>query len=184
MIERSSTAKDSRMVCRCCGGIDERASFPFILVVVVWVVEMGFGNSYEEDDDGSGRPKLGRAVVGVETGESNGEGPERKLLLLSRREGRGDLVGLDCESEGAVVPRVVIHERSSAPAAAGWGLNERDGVEEAKFGVDCFNGEPWGVPARMVDGERPSGDSGLRKGDARPLVKDRGAGLRGDDGFD
>ena len=56
------------------------------------------------------------------------------------------------------------------------------------MGVDCFNGEPCGVAARTVDGERPSGDSGRRKGETRELLslrpKESGAGLSGLDGFD
>lgn len=50
-------------------------------------------------------------------------------------------------------------------------------------GVDCFSGEPCGVTARTVDGDRPRGDSGLRKGDARCEPKEKGclAGLHGSD---
>lgn len=49
---------------------------------------------------------------------------------------------------------------------------------------ECFNGEPPGVAARTVDGERPKGDSGRRKGEARPPALNKGAGLMGDAGFD
>jgi hypothetical protein len=103
--------------------------------------------------------------------------------------GRGDLVGLPGVLSEVFVPRVVSHERSSAPV--GGELNGSDEVDDANFigncdGVlfECFNGEPPGVPARTVDGERPKGDSGRRKGDARPLELNKGAGLRGDGGFD
>jgi hypothetical protein len=64
-----------------------------------------------------------------------------------------------------------------------------EGVVEANLvgdwdGVDFFRGEPCGVGARTVDGERPKGDSGRRKGEARCEVKDNGGTLDGVDGAD
>lgn len=110
-------------------------------------------------------------------------------LELEGSLGSGDLVGLPGVFRFAFVPRVVSHERSSP--VVGGGLNAREEVDELNFageceGVlfDCFSGEPPGVPPRTVDGERPRGDSGRRNGEARPVELNRGAGLRGEGGFD
>jgi len=134
--------------------------------------------------------KLGRAMEGaVGVGLSKADFIAGRLDEVGSR-GSGDFVGLDGELfMGAMVPRVVSHERSSAPA--GGGLKVRAEVDDVNLvgdweGVmlDCLSGEPPGVAARIVEGERPDGDSGRRKGDARPLPLNKGAGLMGDDGFD
>jgi hypothetical protein len=84
----------------------------------------------------------------------------------------------------------LIHDASEAPplrcrlgllSAGGGARLDRDGP-----GVDFLSGEPWGVDARAVEGERPRGDSGRRKGEARCCeveLKLRG-GFGGLEGFD
>jgi hypothetical protein len=61
------------------------------------------------------------------------------------------------------------------------GLSNEDWVDLVGVfpAVDCLSGELCGVGARTVEGDRPSGDSGRRKGDARPALKDKGTGLSG-----
>jgi hypothetical protein len=51
-----------------------------------------------------------------------------------------------------------------------------------RAGADCLSGDPfWEVGARIVDGERPRGESGRRKGEGRWVVNGRGVfvGLEG-----
>jgi hypothetical protein len=85
----------------------------------------------------------------------------------------------DLEGAGAGLSCCLIHDPSLAV----------EGVVEANLvgdwdGVDFFRGEPCGVGARTVDGERPRGDSGLRKGEARWELKDNGGTLEGVVGAD
>jgi hypothetical protein len=79
--------------------------------------------------------------------------------------------------------RELIHERSSAAGVKVLLLaGDVDAMGANGGPVLCFRGDPWGVAARTVEGERPRGDSGRRKGDMRPLsprLNDNGAGLRG-----
>lgn len=120
------------------------------------------------------------------------------LLVLGARNGRrGDLVG-DSSAGSIFGVKVLvaafelIQERSS-DAAAGVGVysfvGEGEGDGRANVdGVACFSGEPVGVAARTVVGDRSSGDCGRRNGDMRALLslrpKDSGAGLSGDGGLD
>lgn len=109
-------------------------------------------------------------------------------LFVLNASGLGDLVGdsgvsMLCEED--VVPRVLIHERSSEVLAP----NGLEGDEAVKAdGVDFLSGDPCGVAARTVEGERPRGDSGRLNGDIRALLslrpKDKGAGRSGVDGLD
>ena len=81
----------------------------------------------------------------------------------------------------------MIHDRSAVAEAV---LSGRVGVcdcvdmyfEGDGVGVDCLRGEPCGVAARTV-GDRPTGDSGLRNGDARGELKESGC-FMGVGGFD
>lgn len=127
----------------------------------------------------------GRAADIVSAGDSKRDTAALRLFVLGC--GLGDLVGesgISMLCEEAVTPRVLIHERSSDVVVgvnglegAGWAVAKADGV-------DCFSGDPWGVDARIVEGDCPRGDSARRKGDIRPFLlslrpKDRGAGLSG-----
>jgi hypothetical protein len=110
------------------------------------------------------------------------------FVLLESRCGPGDFVGLD-DGSGLTplvdVPRVFSHDLS--PASPGVGLNGRPPIEDCEressgFGVEVLRGEPEGVAARTVEGERRTGDSGLLNGDARWPPNERG--FMGLDGFD
>lgn len=136
--ERSSTAKDSRRVCRVAGGSDVSGSPDRGTVVDA----VGFEDGGLAVDVVFVRAKAGRAVaVLFETavmGEDSCAGSratERDFVLEER--GRlfasGDFarVGEEGGSGGAEVPRVVNHERSSD-----------DGPEPAARRGDCvFDGE-------------------------------------------
>jgi hypothetical protein len=145
------------MVCRWCGGRDESGSFVALKPV-----------------DLAGREGNGRAVALERVGESS----SWSKPLEESWNGMGDLEGLGL----GLVSRCLIHDRSVNATV----LKGRDGVcdcdcdwdgagfEGERVGVDCLRGEPCGVAARTV-GERPTGDSGLRKGDARGELKASGA---------
>lgn len=179
----SRTAKDSRIVWRWAGGIEERGSDELLCCVLVGGVKAG---------DGRGEAAFTVDAVVLRVKEERGAVDSLSCVRIVDNPdegGKGDLVGLPGVFRLVLVPRVVSHERSSP--VVGGGLNGSDEVDELNFvgecegeWFDCFNGEPPGVPARIVDGERPNGDSGRRKGEARPLELNKGAGLRGDGGFD
>jgi hypothetical protein len=170
------------MVCRCCGGIDDRGSEDLARFTTGRAV-----------DDVDVRLYVGRAVDALEV-LSNLEATALRLFVLGAK-GRGDFVGDSGVSVFCGVAdeaRVFIHERSSVVL----GLNgleckregEREGDAAKVECVDCFRGEPCGVEARTVDGDCARGDSGRLKGDMRPLLSlrpnDSGAGLSGLGGFD
>jgi hypothetical protein len=67
----------------------------------------------------------------------------------------------DFEGDGAGLP--VVSGRTHDRSATGVGRMSAAGRE----GVEFLRGEPWGVGASTVDGERPKGDSGLLNGEAR-----------------
>ena len=165
------------MVCRCCGGIVESGSADVVRARAGRTVLVVFVRAYE-----------GRAVVVVVVDvEAAGLSKrEARLFVLDARGSRGDFVGesgiLSIVGLNVLVAaRVLIHERSSAEALAGVNGFVGDVVVGAKIeGVDCFSGDPDGVPARTVEGDCPEGESGLLNGDMRPLLlrpKDSGAGL-------
>jgi hypothetical protein len=182
LLARSRTAKDSRIVWRCCGGIELKGSEE----ARARGAGDGDGEAALTVDAVALLGNVGLVTVeGLSKGDMADDGPGDEC---SRS--KGDLVGLPGVFKHVFVPRVVSHERSSAPVA-GRELNGREDVDEVNLdgecvGVlfDCFRGEPPGVPARRVDGDRPRADSGRRKGDARPPALNKGAGLSGEDGFD
>lgn len=133
----------------------------------------------------------GRAVAvdaDVVEGDSKREASEFVLEAIA---GLGEAFvgesGASTMCEGVLlVFRELIHDLSSAAAGVYDLAGELAGSANLDC-VDCFNGDPDGVAARTVDGERPSGDSGLLNGLILPLSlrpNDNGAGLRGLDGFD
>ena len=163
-------------MCRCCGGIADRGS-PALPATAGRVVCGGVC-------------LLGRArgvLVAVSCcGVLAGLLKDTFRLFVLELETKGsadlegDLVGLAGGLDGREVLRVVSHALSSFGAA----LNGRADCDRAKsggFGVDALSGEPDGVAARTVEGERPSGDSGRRKGEARWLPK---SGFMGPGEFD
>jgi hypothetical protein len=169
------------MVWRCCGGMDERGS-------PVRIVDTGIAVAEDVVRGWDGREAVGVMAVGLSKADLAVLRFPPKLFILGPR-GLGDFVGLRGGSGVDVVPRVVSHDLSSTTP----GLNGRRDVceeDEARcdgvlVGVDCLRGDPCGVGARIVEGERTSGDSGRRNGDARPpLLKERGAGLRGLEALD
>jgi len=130
VFERSRTAKDSRIVWRCAGGIELRGSED------ARARGIGVGG---RDGDARGEDaftvdavallaKVGRrAVVSLSYVECTVENPEE-----AGSRGREDLVGLPGVFKFVFVPRVVSHERSSAPLVGG-GLNEREEVDDVNF---------------------------------------------------
>jgi hypothetical protein len=79
-------------------------------------------------------------------------------------------------SAGAAVPRVFSHEGGFCEALLVVGCRRVacEGVVGVSFG---FNGELLGVKGRTVEGELSRMEPGLRKGDWRGLLKERGEGL-------
>jgi hypothetical protein len=77
-----------------------------------------------------------------------------------------------------VVPRVFSHDGGFCEALLVVDCRKLtcEGVVGVSFG---FKGELFGVKGRTVDGEASRMDPGLRKGDWRGLLKERGEGLYG-----
>jgi hypothetical protein len=136
---------------------------------------------------------VGVVLVFANDGPSKREATALRLFVLDAS-GRGDFVGdsgVSMTIEGVwLAARELIHERSSAAGVKLVFVGDVN-APPAPPNTDpvlCFSGDPCcGVAARTVEGDRPSGDSGLRKGDMRPLSlrpNDNGAGFSGLDGLD
>lgn len=185
-LERSSTEKDSRMLCRREGGSLERGS-------AVLVVR---GRAGREEGAAEGK---GRVVLvgggGVAAGAAAGGGVEA-LAAAKEEEARGvDGRGLEgvlmdslrvgeAGSGVAVVPRVVSQEGGLRVVESPLGVELRRGdcatrgfSGEKPEGVEGRRGEEAvGVAARTVEGEA-RGELGRRKGEVRGLLKESGEGL-------
>lgn len=99
-----------------------------------------------------------RIIWGLEGWDwTGGEGRSRfgSLRLVSEN-CMGDLEG---DGAGFAVASGRTHVELLATVA--------DSMSTAREGVEFFSGEPCGVGARTVEGERPKGDSGLLNGEAR-----------------
>jgi hypothetical protein len=111
----------------------------------------------------------GAAAVGVGAGGRAGSargagGGESRGSDCGRRKGIGDFDGAAAGLSCALIQE---------PSLAVEGVVAESFVGDWE-GVDFLRGEPCGVGARTVDGERPRGDSGRRKGEARGELNDSG----------